>query len=78
MRRLLAVLGSYAGPRGIPGDSPDRASFAKALLALSRTLATHVECYEGEVVPAIRRTLFHAQAFSEELRNFKRAPRFRT
>jgi hypothetical protein len=29
-------------------------------LALSRTLATHVERYEGEVLPAIQRALFHS------------------
>jgi hypothetical protein len=60
MRRLLAVLGSYAGLRGTSEDSSDREGFAKSLLALSRTLATHVERYEGEVLPAIQRALFHA------------------
>lgn len=60
MRRLLAVLGSYAGLRGTPRDSRDREGFAKSLLALSRTLATHVERYEGEVLPAIQRALSHA------------------
>jgi hypothetical protein len=45
LRRLLAVLGSYAGPRATPRDSRDRGGFAKSLLALSRTLATHVERY---------------------------------
>ena len=60
LRRLLAVLGSYAGPRGTPSDSRDREGLAKSLLALSRTLATHVERYEGEVLPAIQRALFHA------------------
>ena len=59
MRRLLAVLGSYAGPRGIPRDFRDREGFAKSLLALLPTLATHVERYEGEVLPAIQRVLFH-------------------
>ena len=60
LRRLLAVLGSYAGLRGTPGDAPDREGFAKSLLALSRMLASHVERYEGEVLPAIERALFHA------------------
>ena len=57
LRRLLAELGSYAGTAR---DSCDREGFAKSLLALSRTLATHVERYEGEVLPAIQRGLFHA------------------
>ncbi len=57
MRRLLAVLASYSDDRG---DSRDREGFAKSLLELSRTLATHVERYEGEVLPAIQRALFHA------------------
>jgi iron-sulfur cluster repair protein YtfE (RIC family) len=60
MRRLLAALGSYAGLRETPGDSRDREGFAQSLLALSRRLATHVERYEGEVLPAIQRALFHA------------------
>jgi Hemerythrin HHE cation binding domain len=59
MRRLLAVVGSYVGLRGTPRDSRDREGFAKSLLALSRTLAMHVERYEGEVLPAIQRALFH-------------------
>ena len=58
MRRLLAVLGSYAEPGGIPKDFRDHEGFAKSLLALSRTLATHVERYEGEVLPGIQRALF--------------------
>ena len=60
MRRLLAGLGSYARLRGTPKDSRDREGIAKALLALSRMLATHVERYEGEVLPAIQRSVFHA------------------
>ena len=60
LRRLLAVLGSYAGLHGTPRDSRDREGFAKSLLALVRTLATHVERYEGEVLPAIQRSVFHA------------------
>ena len=59
MRRLLAVLGSYAGLHGTPRDSRDREGFAKSLLALSRTLGTHVERYESEVLPAIQRAVFH-------------------
>ena len=54
MRRLLAAIGAHADASG----SADRESFAKLLLELSRMLATHVERYEGEVLPAIQRALF--------------------
>ena len=57
MRTLLAVIGSYSDE---PADSRGRQGFAKSLLELSRILATHVERYDGEVLPAIQRSLFHA------------------
>ena len=57
MRRILAVLGSYTADRVAPCD---RNGFAQSLLELSRILATHVERYEGEVLTAIQRSLFHA------------------
>jgi iron-sulfur cluster repair protein YtfE (RIC family) len=56
MRRLLALLASKADHRGTPRD---REGFATSILALTRTLAAHVERYEGEVLPAIQRALFH-------------------
>jgi iron-sulfur cluster repair protein YtfE (RIC family) len=57
MRNLLATLGSYTDDRGAAGN---REGFAKSLLELSRILATHVERYDGEVLPAIQRALFHS------------------
>jgi hypothetical protein len=62
MRRLLAVLGSYVDDRGAPRNSQNRKGFAKSLLALSGLLETHIERYEGEVLPAIQRALFHSLA----------------
>ena len=60
MRGLLAVLGSYADNHSVPRDPRGREGFAKSLLELSRLLATHVERYDGQVLPAIQRALFHA------------------
>ena len=57
MRELLAVIGSYSDDRS---DTRSRVGFAKSLLELSRMLATHVERYDGEVLPGIQRALFHA------------------
>jgi hypothetical protein len=59
IRKLLAGLALFADDRGAPRNSSDRAGFARALLAVSGTLATHVERYEVEVFPAIQRALFH-------------------
>ncbi|HTR60616.1 MAG TPA: hemerythrin domain-containing protein [Candidatus Binataceae bacterium] len=56
MRKLLAAIGSHADARG---NVAERESFAKSLLELSRMLATHVERYDGEVLPAIQRALFN-------------------
>ena len=55
MRRLLAVLGAHSSAR----SSADRESSAKSLLAFSRTLATHIERYDSDVLPSIQRALFH-------------------
>jgi hemerythrin HHE cation binding domain-containing protein len=60
MRKLLAAV--PASPSG--GDrerqtAADRGVFARTLLDLARTLDSHVERYDGEVLPSIRRTLFH-------------------
>ena len=57
MRKLLAMIGSYSDESS---ECRDREGFAKSLLALSRMLATHVERYEGEVLPSIQRAVFHA------------------
>jgi hypothetical protein len=37
----------------------DPKSFAETLLALAQTLDSHVERYDGEVLPSILRALFH-------------------
>jgi uncharacterized membrane protein YccC len=37
----------------------DRSTFAQTLLALARTLDSHVERYDGGVLPSILRALFH-------------------
>ena len=37
----------------------DRSTFAQTLLALARTLDSHVERYEGGILPSILRALFH-------------------
>jgi iron-sulfur cluster repair protein YtfE (RIC family) len=42
-----------------PQTAGDRLAFAQTLLALARTLDSHVERYDGEVLPAILRALFH-------------------
>jgi iron-sulfur cluster repair protein YtfE (RIC family) len=59
MRKSLTALGSCSNDRGCPADHRRRAGLAIALLALSKTLDAHVERYEGEVLPAIQRALFH-------------------
>jgi hypothetical protein len=41
-----------------PRTAGGRAIFARTLLALAQTLDSHVERYEGEVLPSILRALF--------------------
>jgi hypothetical protein len=60
MRKLMGAL--RAGSSGTdrePQAAGDRSSFAQTLLALARTLDSHVERYDGEVLPSILRALFH-------------------
>jgi Hemerythrin HHE cation binding domain len=60
MRKLMGAL--RAGSSGTdrePQTVGDRSSFAQTLLALARTLDSHVERYDGEVLPSILRALFH-------------------
>jgi hypothetical protein len=59
LRDLLSKLGSDADDRGLARDYRHREGFASLLLALSQALAAHVERYEGEVLPALQRALFH-------------------
>jgi hypothetical protein len=60
MRNLLAALRALSsGLDREPQAAGDRRSFAQTLLALARTLDSHVERYDGEVLPSILRALFH-------------------
>lgn len=60
MRKSLAALTtSYSGIDGSPQTIRDRAALAQTRLALSRTFDSHVERYEGEVLPSILRAVFH-------------------
>jgi hemerythrin HHE cation binding domain-containing protein len=42
-----------------PQTAEDRSGFAQTLLALARTLDSHVERYDAEVLPSILRALSH-------------------
>ncbi len=44
---------------GAAQTAEDRIAFAQTLLALARTLDSHVGGYDGEVLPSILRALFH-------------------
>ena len=67
MRKLVAALPALssdmdreertAGDHGAFAQTP--LPLAQTLLALARTLDSHVERYEGEVLPSILRALFH-------------------
>jgi hemerythrin-like domain-containing protein len=57
MHNLVAAL-STSGAKAEPQDFADRRAFAQTLLGLARTLDSHVERYDGEVLPSIRRALF--------------------
>ena len=60
MRKLMAALRALSsGVDGEPQTAGDRSGFAQTLLALARTLYSHVERYDGEVLPSILRALFH-------------------
>lgn len=67
MRKLVAALPALSSnvdrePRTAGDDaifSQRPPALAQTLLALARKLDSHVERYEGEVLPSILRTLFH-------------------
>jgi hypothetical protein len=60
MRKLIGALSAgSSGTDREPQTAGDRSSFAQTLLALARTLDSHVERYDGEVLPSILRALFH-------------------
>jgi iron-sulfur cluster repair protein YtfE (RIC family) len=60
MRKSLAALPELAsGVDRKPQTTVDRAAFARTLLAFARTLDSHVERYESEILPSILRAVFH-------------------
>jgi hypothetical protein len=60
MRNLIAALPALSPDLDRePQMAEDRRGFAQMLLALTRTLDSHVERFDGEVVPSILRALFH-------------------
>ena len=60
MRKSLAALPELSsGVDRKPQTALDRAAFARMLLAFTRTLDSHVERYDGEILPSILRAVFH-------------------
>jgi hypothetical protein len=60
MRRLMTTLrATLPSAQGEPQEGTDPKAFAQTLLALARMLDSHVERYDGEVLPSILRALFH-------------------
>jgi hemerythrin-like domain-containing protein len=57
MRKLLADLEALSS--GVDQEPKIVTDHRATLLALTAILDSHVERYDGEVLPAIRRTLFH-------------------
>jgi hypothetical protein len=58
MRKLIATLQERSLGTDRKLTAADRSGFAQTLLALARTLDSHVERYDGEVLPLILRALF--------------------
>ena len=60
MRKLVAALPALSSGVGYePQTARDRGVFARTLLALAQTLDSHLERYDGEVLPSILHALFH-------------------
>jgi len=59
MRKLMATLRELSSGVDREQTEGDRSAFAKTLLALARTLDSHVERCDSEVLPSILRALFH-------------------
>jgi hypothetical protein len=60
MHKLMAALHNVSsGGDREPLAGGDQGGFAQTLLALARTLDSHVERYDAEVLPSILRALFH-------------------
>jgi hypothetical protein len=58
MRKLMATLHERSLGVDRTLTAGDRSAFAQTLLALARTLDSHVEHYHSEVLPSILRALF--------------------
>jgi iron-sulfur cluster repair protein YtfE (RIC family) len=58
MRKLMATLRELSSGLDPEQTAEGRNAFAKTLLALARTLDSHVERYDGGVLPSILRALF--------------------
>jgi hypothetical protein len=59
MRGLVAEMPLSSREHG-PQNTAERRTLAQTLLALARTLDLHVARYDGDVLPSIRRALFHS------------------
>jgi len=60
LRKLVAALPALlSGFDRKPQTAGDRGGFARMLLALARALDSHVERYDGEVLPSILRAPFN-------------------
>ena len=60
MRTSMAALRALSsGVDHEPQTAEDRSGFAQTLLALARTLDSHVERYDADVLPSILRALSH-------------------
>ena len=60
MRKSMAALRAFSSRLDHePQTAEDSSGFAQTLLALARTLDSHVERYGGEVLPSILRALSH-------------------
>jgi Hemerythrin HHE cation binding domain len=58
MRQLMATLHELSSGADQEQTAGDRTAFAQTLLALARTLDSHVERYDSDVLPSILRALF--------------------
>jgi hypothetical protein len=60
MRKSMAAMRAFSsGADHEPQTPEDRSGFAQTLLALARTLDSHVERHDAEVLPSILRALSH-------------------
>jgi hemerythrin-like domain-containing protein len=59
MHKLVTALSTSSSGVDSEQQDGDGRVVAQTLLALARTLDSHIERYESEVLPSIRRALFH-------------------